>query len=141
MIRDSSARMSSYWRSRYPTISPKLKYRSVLLLVHDMSSLGKFVGRHALLRCRFGHRNRGYQQWLGKSGFLRHPTQVLVHTLAPLASFAAQRSDQLTNGDRLDADSLLNVGVDSIISILGFQHLLSTECVDESRASCDQEMR
>lgn len=56
-----------------------------------------------------------------------------------LASFLAQRLQydcQLTNCDWLDADSFLDMGVGRVIGILGFQHLLSTECVDEGRASC-----
>jgi len=74
LIRDSSARMSSYWRSRYPTISPKLTKGSVLLSSDD---LGQPVGPHALLRCQSGHRIPGYQQWLGRFGCPRHPIRVL----------------------------------------------------------------
>lgn len=42
---------------------------------------------------------------------------------------------QLTHGDGLDADALLDVSVGSIIGILALQNLLSAESVDEGCAT------
>jgi hypothetical protein len=42
---------------------------------------------------------------------------------------------QLTDGDGLDADTLLDVSVFSIVGILALQNLLAAESVDESCAT------
>jgi hypothetical protein len=47
---------------------------------------------------------------------------------------------QLTDGNGLNADTLLEVSVGSIVGVLALQNLLSTESVDESCASCEKEM-
>lgn len=43
---------------------------------------------------------------------------------------------QLTDSHGLDADTLLKVGIGSIIGILALQDLLSAESVDKSCAAC-----
>jgi hypothetical protein len=47
---------------------------------------------------------------------------------------------QLTDGNGLNTDTLLEVSVGSIVGILALQNLLSAESVDESCASCEKEM-
>jgi hypothetical protein len=48
-------------------------------------------------------------------------------------------TSQLTDGNGLNANTLLKVSVGSIIGILALQNLLSAESVDESCASCEKE--
>jgi hypothetical protein len=50
--------------------------------------------------------------------------------------FSCQYEDRLTDRNRLDADTLLNMCVGSIIGILAFKNLLSTEGVNEGSAAC-----
>jgi hypothetical protein len=47
---------------------------------------------------------------------------------------------QLTDGNGLNTDTLLEVSVGSIVGILALQNLLSAESVDKSCASCEKEM-
>jgi hypothetical protein len=43
--------------------------------------------------------------------------------------------DRRTNSDRLDLDTLLDVGVSHVISILVLEDILAAESVDKGRAS------
>lgn len=53
-----------------------------------------------------------------------------------VCSYGHAESSRLTDSDGFDADTLLEVGIGSIIGILALQNLLAAERVDEGCASC-----
>lgn len=133
LMRDSSARMSSYWRSMYPAISWKLYWRTS----HSQ--------RDQLPATAFSQR-KTYVNSLSMLSPNPGVSTIVNEILTPSSSSSASSTHfsshytrryvvVLTDGDGLDSDALLDVCSLWVVANLVWENLRLAECVHKRRAT------